>query len=124
MTANRLLDGGMLNQMILYTSAMMEVKSAMGVVVASPTAGSCGTLPGACLGAGDFLNREELEIARGLLAAGLIGVFIAARSTFAAEECGCQAECGVASGMAAAADSTIFSFPPALQKNRRQNVLD
>ena len=107
MTANRLLDGGMLNNMILYTSAMMETKSAMGVVVAAPTAGSCGTLPGACLGAGDFLNLEDEAIARGLLAAGLIGVFIAARSTFAAEECGCQAECGVASGMAAAALATL-----------------
>jgi L-serine dehydratase len=107
MTANRLLDGGMLNRMILYTSAMMEVKSAMGVVVAAPTAGSCGTLPGACLGAGDFLNLEDKDVARGLMAAGLIGVFIAARSTFAAEECGCQAECGVASGMAAAALVTL-----------------
>ena len=103
MTANRLLDGGMLNRMILYTSAMMEVKSAMGVVVAAPTAGSCGTLPGGCLGAADFMGLEEIQIARALLAAGLIGVFIAARSTFAAEEAGCQAECGVASGMAAAA---------------------
>ena len=82
---------------------LMEVKSAMGVVVAAPTAGSCGTLPGACLGAADFMGLEETEIARALLAAGLIGVFIAARSTFAAEEAGCQAECGVASGMAAAA---------------------
>ena len=107
MTANQLLDGGMLNRMTLYTSAMMEVKSAMGVVVAAPTAGSCGTLPGACLGAGDFLDLEDKDVARGLLAAGLIGVFIAARSTFAAEECGCQAECGVASGMAAAALVTL-----------------
>jgi L-serine dehydratase len=105
--ANRLLDSGMLNQMILYVTAMMEVKSAMGVIVAAPTAGSCGTLPGACMGATDFMDLEEKEIARGLLAAGLIGVFIAARSTFAAEEAGCQAECGVASGMAAAALVTL-----------------
>jgi len=103
MEAYKLLDGGMLNRMILYTTAMMEVKSAMGVIIAAPTAGSCGTLPGACIGAAEFLDLEEKEIAKGLLAAGLIGVFIAARSTFAAEECGCQAECGAASGMAAAA---------------------
>lgn len=103
MEANKLLDGGMLNRMVLYATAMMEVKSAMGVIVAAPTAGSCGTLPGACIGAAEFLDLGEKEIAKGLLAAGLIGVFIAARSTFAAEECGCQAECGAASGMAAAA---------------------
>ena len=43
------------------------------------------------------------EMTRGMLAAGMIGVFIAAGSTFAAEVGGCQAECGAASGMAAAA---------------------
>ncbi len=107
MEANKLLDGGMLNRMVLYATAMMEVKSAMGVIVAAPTAGSCGTLPGVCIGAAEFLDLGEKEIAKGLLAAGLIGVFIAARSTFAAEECGCQAECGAASGMAAAALVTL-----------------
>ena len=107
MEANNLLDGGMLNRMVLYATAMMEVKSAMGVIVAAPTAGSCGTLPGACMGAAEFLDLGEKEIAKGLLAAGLIGVFIAARSTFAAEECGCQAECGAASGMASAALVTL-----------------
>jgi L-serine dehydratase len=107
MTNRRLLDGGMLNHMVLYVTAMMEMKSAMGVIVAAPTAGSCGTLPGACLGAADFLDLDETEIARALLAAGLIGVFIAAGSTFAAEDAGCQAECGAASGMAAAALVTL-----------------
>ncbi len=107
MEANKLLDGGMLNQMILYATAMMEVKSAMGVIVAAPTAGSCGALPGACVGAADFMCLDQNEKARAMLAAGLIGVFISARSTFAAEEGGCQAECGVASGMASAGLVTL-----------------
>jgi L-serine dehydratase len=107
MEAQKLLDGGMLNQMVLFVSAMMEVKSAMGVIVAAPTAGSCGTLPGACFGAGTYMDLDDNAVAKGLLAAGLIGVFIAVRSTFAAEECGCQAECGAASGMAAAALVTL-----------------
>jgi L-serine dehydratase len=47
-----LLADDLLNQVVLRTSAMMEVKSAMGVIVAAPTAGSCGALPGAVLGAG------------------------------------------------------------------------
>jgi L-serine dehydratase len=46
-------------------------------------------------------------MARALLAAGMIGVFICARSTFAAEVCGCMAECGSAAGMAAAALATL-----------------
>lgn len=103
----RLLDAGVLNTVIPYVTALMEVKSAMGVIVAAPTAGACGALPGACIGAGHFLKLGREGCARGLLAAGLVGVFIANRSTFAAEVCGCQAECGAGSGMAAAALVTL-----------------
>lgn len=98
-----LLGGDLLNQVVLQTSAMMEVKSSMGVIVAAPTAGSCGALPGAVLGAGSTLGLSEDEIVQAMLAAGLIGVFIAAHATFAAEVGGCMAECGSGSGMAAAA---------------------
>jgi L-serine dehydratase len=102
-----LLEAGMLNRMILYVSAIMEVKSSMGVVVAAPTAGSCGALPGTVIGAGHFLGSTTEEMAKAMLAAGIIGVFITAGSTFAAEVCGCQAECGAGSGMAAAALVTL-----------------
>jgi L-serine dehydratase len=106
--ANRqLLDGGMLNQMILHVTAMMEVKSSMGVIVAAPTAGSCGGLPGACLGAASALGSSVPELTQAMLAAGMIGVFVAAHATFAAEIGGCQAECGSGSGMAAAALVTL-----------------
>jgi L-serine dehydratase len=103
----RLLDSGMLNTMILYVSALMEVKSAMGVIVAAPTAGSCGGLPGAVIGAAECLGLSEHHMAHAMLAAGMIGVFICTRSTFAAEVCGCMAECGSGSGMAAAALVTL-----------------
>lgn len=105
--AGRLLDAGLLNQMVLYTTAMMETKSSMGLIVAAPTAGSCGTLPGALLAAGECLNLSDEQIAKAMLAAGLTGIFIAHGSTFAAEVCGCQAECGSASGMAAAGLVTL-----------------
>ena len=90
------------NRMTLYTTAMMDVKSSMGVVVAAPTAGSCGTLPGAILGAASYLGLSEDEVVKALMAAGLIGVFIAAHSTFAAEVAGCMAETGAGGAMAAA----------------------
>lgn len=102
-----LLDAGMLNAMTLYVTALMEVKSAMGVIVAAPTAGACGGLPGAVIAAADVMGRPEGDMARALLAAGMIGVFIAARATFAAEVGGCLAECGAGSGMAAAALVTL-----------------
>jgi L-serine dehydratase len=104
---NALLDGGLLNRMIACVTALMEVKSAMGVIVAAPTAGSCGALPGAVIGAAEGLGLTEADMARAMLAAGVIGVFISAHATFAAEVCGCQAECGAGSGMAAAALVTL-----------------
>lgn len=107
MKDKNLLDVSLLNRIILYITAIMEVKSAMGVIVAAPTAGSCGVLPGACLAVGDDLGLCDEDIVKAMLAGGMIGVFIASRSTFAAEVGGCQAECGAASGITAAALATL-----------------
>jgi len=107
MDRGALLGAGTLNTMILYVTALMEVKSAMGVIVAAPTAGSCGALPGAVVAAAEQMGLTEDDMAKAMLAAGMIGVFIAAHATFAAEACGCQAECGAGSGMAAAALVTL-----------------
>ncbi len=98
-----MLNLGVLDQVIPNVTALMEVKSAMGVIVAAPTAGSCGGLPGTVIAVADALGLSKEDKARGLLAAGVIGALIATRSTFSAEICGCQAECGVSSGMIAAA---------------------
>ncbi len=107
MESHNLLDASLLNHIILSVTAMMEMKSSMGVIVAAPTAGACAGLPGACLGAAQTLGLSEDEMTQGMLAAGMIGVFIAAHATFAAEVGGCQAECGAGSGMAAAALVTL-----------------
>lgn len=101
--ADKLIGGDANNRIILYVSAIMEVKSSMGVIVAAPTAGSCGALPGALFGTAHSLGLPEDEMVKGMLAAGLIGVFIAAHATFAAEVGGCMAETGSGGGMAAAA---------------------
>ena len=103
MKEGRLVDGGILNRMVMYTTALMEVKSSMGVIVAAPTAGACAAFPAVCLAMGDSLDLNDGEIARGMLAGGMIGVFIATHWSFAAEVGGCQAEGGSAAAMAAAA---------------------
>jgi L-serine dehydratase len=103
MSTPSVLDAGILNLMILYVTALMETKSSMGVIVAAPTAGACAGLPGACLASADSIGLTTLDISKAMLAAGMIGVFIASAATFAAEVGGCQAECGSGSGMAAAA---------------------
>jgi L-serine dehydratase len=100
--AGALVQGDVLNHVVMCTSAMMEVKSSMGVIVAAPTAGSCGALPGALIGTARALQIPQDEVVKAMLAAGIIGVFIAAHATFAAEVGGCMAECGSGSGMAAA----------------------
>jgi L-serine dehydratase len=107
MKAGRLLNGGALNRVVLYVSALMEVKSSMGVIVAAPTAGACAALPGAVIALAEEMGLDEEAMARAMLASGLIGVFIATRWTFAAEAGGCQAEGGSASCMAAAALVTL-----------------
>ena len=107
MESGRLLNGGALNRIVLYVTALMEVKSSMGVIVAAPTAGACAALPGAVIAMAEEMGLDEEAMARALLASGLIGVFIATRWTFAAEAGGCQAECGSATSMAAAALVTL-----------------
>lgn len=97
-----ILELGMLNQIILNITAMMEVKSSMGVIVAAPTAGACATLPGALIGAANMMGMNEDELTKAMLAASLIGIFIAIHSTFSAELGGCQSETGSAAGMAGA----------------------
>jgi L-serine dehydratase len=98
-----LIPDDMTNDIISSVSAIMETKSSMGVILAAPTAGSAGTIGGVLIPAGKMMKKDDRILSRALLAAGLIGVFIADGTGFAAEEGGCQYECGAASGMAAAA---------------------
>ncbi|MBZ4664719.1 MAG: sdaAA [Caloramator sp.] len=80
-----------------------EVNAAMGRIVAAPTAGSCGILPAALITAGEKLNKTEDEIVNALFTASGIGQIIAKNATVSGAEGGCQAECGAAAAMAAAA---------------------
>jgi L-serine dehydratase len=94
--------------MIAYSTALMEVKSSMGVIIAAPTAGSCGGLPGCLIGLADEEGLNDEILARGFWAAGLAGLFIAREGTFAAEVAGCQAETGAGAAMAAAGLVEMF----------------
>lgn len=99
---NLLIPSDILNNIIASITAIMEVKSSMGVIVAAPTAGSCGCLPGTIIGTAKTLNFSKDDVVKAMLASGLIGAFFANEATFAAEVAGCQVECGAGSGMAAA----------------------
>jgi L-serine dehydratase len=97
----KLIPGNVVNSIISSVTSMMEVKSSMGVIVAAPTAGACGGLPGTIIGTAKEMGLSIDDETRAMLAAGMIGVFIAEHATFAAEVGGCQVECGAGSGMAA-----------------------
>jgi L-serine dehydratase len=91
------------NRIIENVSALMESKSAMEVIVAAPTAGSCGTLGGSLKAVADNLGSSADELVKAYFAAGIVGAYFAQGPGFSAEEHGCQVECGAASGMTAAA---------------------
>lgn len=97
----RLIPGDIMNGVIQNITAIMEAKSSMNVIVAAPTAGACGCLPGTLLAVEEALGLSREDTVKGMLAAGLLGVFFTGMATFAAEVGGCQMECGAASGMAA-----------------------
>lgn len=92
-----------------YTAAaaiamgIANINSAMGRIVAAPTAGSCGILPGVLCTLRKRVGCSDEKIINSLFVAGLIGSFIASKASIAGARHGCQAECGAASSMAAAA---------------------
>lgn len=89
-----------------------EVNAAMGRIVAAPTAGSCGILPGTIITAGERLNKTEDEMVTALFTASGVGILIAMNATLAGAEGGCQAECGSASAMGAAAVVEMMGGTP------------
>lgn len=104
----KILKNSIVNKIVAYVSAIMESKSAMEVIVANPTAGSCGTVGGVLKAVADDLNSNPEEKIKAYFAAGLAGAYFAMGPGFSAEEHGCQVECGAASGMAAAGIVQLF----------------
>ena len=103
-----ILDNSIVNRIIENVSAIMESKSAMEVVVANPTAGSCGAVGGVLRAVADDINASNEEVLQAYFAAGIIGVYFAMGPGFSAEEHGCQVECGASAGMAAAGIVQLF----------------
>ncbi|NLV57964.1 MAG: hypothetical protein GXY67_04275 [Clostridiales bacterium] len=96
------IDIGLLSICMPAAIAVVENSCAHNVIAAAPTAGASGVVPATVVALGDALSMDDEKIMEGLLAAGLVGSFIANSATFGAEEAGCQAEIGAAACMAAA----------------------
>ncbi|QUL98460.1 MAG: L-serine ammonia-lyase, iron-sulfur-dependent, subunit alpha [Candidatus Fermentithermobacillus carboniphilus] len=91
----------LLARAISYSLAVSEVNACMGKIVAAPTAGSCGIVPGTFFALKEALSLEDEALVDALCAAGLVGQVIAEKATLSGAEGGCQAECGSAAAMAA-----------------------
>ncbi|NLT95582.1 MAG: L-serine ammonia-lyase, iron-sulfur-dependent, subunit alpha [Clostridia bacterium] len=100
---NRTLAGHMINKAVSRALAVAEVNASMGKIVAAPTAGSCGILPGVLLTVQEELCLSDEKIADGLFTASAFGIIIAQKASISGAEGGCQAECGAAGAMAGAA---------------------
>lgn len=97
------LVGDNINKAAARAIAVAEVNAGMGRIVAAPTAGSCGVLPGVVLTVKDITGASEEAVIMALFTAAGIGMIIAERASVSGAEGGCQAEIGSAAGMAAAA---------------------
>ena len=98
----------LVNEIVANVTAIMEAKSGMEVIVANPTAGSCGTIGGVLKAVADDLKSTQEEKIMAYFAAGIAGAYFAMGPGFSAEEHGCQVECGAAGGMAAAGIAQLF----------------
>ena len=106
--------GGFMNRAVARALSVSEYNAAMGRIVAAPTAGSCGILPGAVVSllAEGRCTREAAVMS--LFTAGTFGMVIAQKASISGAEGGCQAECGSAAAMAAAAIVELSGGTPAM----------
>jgi len=95
--------GGAASEAMAYALAVSEVNASMGRIIATPTAGSCGIIPGVFVSCQERFGWTDEHMVSGLFAAGAIGYVIANNSFISGAEGGCQAEVGSAIGMAAGA---------------------
>lgn len=97
---------------VAYALSCSEVNSSMGLIIAAPTAGACGILPGALIAVAEKRNASREEILLALACAAAVGQVITKNATVSGAEGGCQAECGSAASMAAAAITQLCGGTP------------
>jgi L-serine dehydratase len=100
---NRTLCGTMISKALVKALSTSENNACMGKIVASPTAGSCGILPAVLMTIAEERNLDDEQLVMALFTASAFGMVIANKASISGAEGGCQAECGSASAMAAAA---------------------
>ena len=106
------LCGNVLSRSITYAMATLETNASMGLIVASPTAGSAGIVPGLLLALQEVYGFSDEKIRQALFNSGAIGYLAMRNATVAGAVGGCQAEVGIASAMAASAAVELLGGTP------------
>lgn len=106
------LCGPVLGRAVAYAMAVLETNASMGLIVAAPTAGSSGIVPGVLLALEEQFHFTEAEMIQALYNAGAVGYLAMRNATVAGAVGGCQAEVGVASAMAASAAVELLGSSP------------
>lgn len=104
--------GPVLQRAVTYAMAVLEVNASMGLIVAAPTAGSSGVVPGLLLALQQEYHLSDGQLLDGLFNAGAIGYLAMRNATVAGAVGGCQAEVGVAAAMAASAGVELMGGTP------------
>lgn len=102
-SSHKSLFGKLYEKILTYALATSEENLRMGRIVACPTAGSCGIIPGVLVAYAEEYNLSDDEQINFLITAGKIGSIISNKVQLAGAVAGCQAECGVAAAMCAGA---------------------
>ncbi len=110
--AGKSICGNVLGTAITYAMAVLETNASMGLIVAAPTAGSAGIVPGLLLALQETYGCSDDQLVRALFNAGAIGYLAMRNATVAGAVGGCQAEVGVASAMAASAAAELMGGTP------------
>lgn len=108
------LTGGLMIKAMARALSCSEVNAAMGRIVAAPTAGSCGIIPSVIISAAEKLKKSEHDMINALFTASGVGILIAQNATMSGAEGGCQAECGSAAAMGAAAVVEMMGGSPSM----------
>ena len=104
--------GNLISKAIAYSMGVLEVNASMGLIVAAPTAGSSGVIPGVLLALQEEYDFTDDQIIDALFTCSAIGYLAKLNATVAGAVGGCQAEIGVAAAMAAAAVVELMGGTP------------
>ena len=108
----RTVSGAVMGKAAVRAMAVAECNACMGRIVAAPTAGSCGILPAALFTIQEARGLSDEQLVDAMFTAAAVGEVIARRASVSGAEGGCQAECGSAAAMTAAALTELAGGTP------------